>query len=268
MQQKVIDEISPILQNHAEDSDFISSFARGMVIFQILSMSKRTLTISDISKITTFPRATVRRGLYTLEKLGYVTHEDRYYSLTSKVLTLAHSYLASQTLPNAAQPILESMTREINESSSMAILVQNEVIYIARASSRNNRIIADTLSIGSHLPAYCSSMGRVLLAAESEEKQREILQDSDLTAYTAMTITEPEKLLKEFVKVREQGFALIDQELEIGLYSIAVPVFNRSGETVAAININTHAQRSNPKEVIEKYLPVLQKTATLITSFI
>lgn len=268
MYQAIIDEMNPILKQHAEDSDFITAFARGMMIFQILSVSQRPMTISDIAKITNFPRATVRRGLYTLLQLGYVIQEDRYYELSSKILTLAHSYLASQSLPNIAQPILENMAREANAPASMAILVHNEIIYIARASVNNGRIIADTLTIGSHLPAYCSSMGRVLLAAEPVEKQLEILNRSQLRPYTEHTIYEIEALLKKLDEVKTQGYALINQELEIGLYSIAVPVFDKSGHIVAALNINIHSLQQQADEVIANNLPILKRAASLLTSFI
>lgn len=268
MQNNFIEAMIPLLDKHSEDADFISSFARGLIIFQVLSNSKRAQTISDISKITGFPRATVRRGLYTLLQLGYVSQDDRYYTLTSKILTLAHSYITSQSLPNAAQPILENITRELDEASSMAVLVQNEIIYIARSSENTQRIMSNTLTIGSHLPAYCTSMGRVLLAAEPKEKQHEILALSQLQKHTEYTIYQTDDIIKELEKVKSQGFSIIDQELEIGLCSIAVPVFDRSGKVIASINISTHALRTNAVEIREKFLPVLLQSAALLTSFI
>lgn len=268
MQKNFIEEITPLLEQHAEDPDFISAFARGLVIFQVLSMSKRAHTISDISKITGFPRASVRRGLYTLLKLGFISQEDRYYELTSKVLTLAHSYITSQTLPNAAQPILENITKELDEASSMAVLVQNEIIYIARSSENTQRIMSNTLTIGSHLPAYCTSMGRVLLAEEPIEKQIEILNQSQLKPHTSNTIYEIEDLLIELAKVKAQGYAIIDQELELGLCSIAVPVLDKSGKVIAAINVSTHAMRNKADVLHDKFLPILLKSTNLLTTFI
>lgn len=268
MQKDFIDETTPLLEQYAEDPDFISAFARGLVIFQVLSMSKKAQTISDISKITGFPRASVRRGLYTLLKLGFISQDDRYYELTSKVLTLAHSYITSQTLPNAAQPILEGITKELDEASSMAVLVQNEIIYIARSSENTQRIMSNTLTIGSHLPAYCTSMGRVLLAAEPLDKQIEILNQSSLKMHTRFTIYEIDALLAELKKVKDQGYAIIDQELELGLCSIAVPIFDKSGNVIAAINVSTHAIRNEAHILVDKFLPTLLRSAGILTTFI
>ncbi|MHC5226519.1 IclR family transcriptional regulator domain-containing protein [Ignatzschineria sp. LJL83] len=257
-----------LVEHYSSDPDFISAFARGLVILQILSISKKPQTISDISKITGFPRASVRRSLYTLLKMGFVHQDDRYYELTSKVLTLAHSYITSQTLPNAAQPILEGITRNLDEASSMAVLVQNEIIYIARSSENTQRIMTNTLTIGSHLPAYCTSMGRILLAAEPTEKQIEILKESQLKAHTQNTINEIDALLEELAKIKEQGYAIINQELELGLCSIAVPVRDKSGKTIAAINVSTHAMRNEIKEMKERFLPELLASSAILTTFI
>lgn len=268
MHSNYIEEITPILANHAEDPDFITAFARGLVIFQVLSTSKRAQSISDISKITGFPRATVRRGLYTLVLLGFVSQDDRYYSLTSKILTLSHSFISSQSLPNAAQPILESITEEIDEASSMAVLAQSNIVYIARSSENTQRVMSNTLAIGSQLPAYCTSMGRVLLSAKPREKQLEILQHIPPKVYTTKTISTQEALLAELEKIQLQGYAIIDQELEIGLCSIAVPVYDKAGSIVAAINISTHAMRNSVEDMKVKFLPVLQRAASLLKTFL
>lgn len=267
MQMK-INFLTTLLDEHADDPDFVSAFARGLVIFQILSNSKKALTIADISKLTDFPRATVRRALYTLTKLGYVNQEDRYYSLTSKILMLSHSFITSQTLPNAAQPILENITKEIDEASSMAVLTQDQITYIARSSENTQRIMSNTLAIGSQLPAYCTSMGRVLIAALPIEEQKKIILQSKPKCYTEKTIYDEKELLAELQKVKSQGYAIIDQELEIGLCSIAVPVLDKSGKTIASINISTHALRTSMTEMLEKFLPLLQKSTSLLTTFI
>ncbi|UNM96386.1 helix-turn-helix domain-containing protein [Ignatzschineria rhizosphaerae] len=266
--QEEIATLSTLLDQYADDPDFVSAFARGLAIFQILSSSRKPLTISDISKITKFPRATVRRALYTLIQLGYVSQEERYYTLTSKILMLSHSFITSQPLPNAAQPILENITKEVDEASSMAVLTQNQIIYIARSSENTQRIMSNTLAIGSQLPAYCTSMGRVLLAALPKEKQREIILESKPKAYTENTIYTDVGLLQELEKVQKQGYAIIDQELEIGLCSIAVPVFDKSGKVIAAINISTHALRTSIDEMLDNFLPILQRSASLLKTFL
>lgn len=268
MQKKILEEVTPFLAQYAENPDFISAFARGLVIFQVLSMSKKAQTIAEISKITGFPRASVRRGLFTLLQLGYVSQNDRYYSLTSKILTLAHNYITSQTLPNTAQPILEEITKELDEASSMAVLVQNEIIYIARSSENTQRIMSNTLTVGSHLPAYCTSMGRVLLAAEPIEKQLEILEKTNLKRYTEHTIFTVDELLKEFEMIQTQGYAIINQELEIGLCSIAVPVFDKTHTVIASINISTHAYRNSVEDMKTKFLPRLKQSSSILSSFI
>lgn len=268
MQSNYIEDITYILEKHSVDPDFITAFARGLVIFQVLSTSKRPQTISDISKITGFPRATVRRGLYTLVTLGYIAQEDRYYSLTSKILTLSHSFISSQSLPNAAQPILEDITKQIDEASSMAVLAQNNIVYIARSSENTQRIMSNTLAIGSQLPAYCTSMGRILLASSSREKQVEILEQLKPKIYTPNTIYEKKALLEELQKVKIQGYSIIDQELEIGLRSIAVPVFDKKGNVIAAINISTHAMRNSVDDMIIKFLPILQSSSSLLKTFL
>ena len=268
MQNNYMEELSPLLEQYAEDPDFITAFARGLVIFQVLSNSKRPQSISDIAKITGFPRATVRRGLYTLVRLGYVSQNDREYTLTSKILTLSHSFISSQSLPNAAQPILENITKEVDEASSMAVLAQSNIVYIARSSENTQRIMSNTLAIGSQLPACCTSMGRVLLAAEPKERQIELLAQHQLKIYTPNTIHTEEDLLAELEKIKEQGYAIIDQELEIGLRSIAVPVYDKSGAIIAAINISTHAMRNSVEDMINKFLPVLQRSAQLLRTFL
>lgn len=268
MQKDVIEEHSATLDKHADNPDFLSSFARGLIIFEVLSQSKRAQTISDIAKETGFPRATVRRGLYTLTELGYVIQDDRYYELSPKILMLGHNYINAQTLSSTAQPILENLTRELNETATMGTLVKNEVIYIARSSHSRQKIMSNTLTIGSHLPAYCSSMGRVLLAAESLERQKEILDQSHLKAHTDKTIIDVEMLLSEFTRVKAQGYSIIDQELEIGLCSIAVPVLDRAGNVIAAISISSLTLKNSTDDLIKNVLPVLQQAAGILTNFV
>ncbi|WP_158214378.1 MULTISPECIES: IclR family transcriptional regulator domain-containing protein [Ignatzschineria] len=268
MQKESIEEYGKTLEKHADNADFLSSFARGLMIFEVLSTSKRAQTISDIAKETGFPRATVRRGLFTLVELGYVLQDDRYYELSPKVLMIAHDYINSQTLSTTAQPILENLTRELNETATMGVLVKDEVIYIARSSDNRQKIMSNTLTIGSHLPAYCSSIGRVLLAAESKERQIEILAQSNLIPYTDRTIYDRDQLLEELEKVHREGYSIIDQELEVGLRSISVPVFDRSGKVIASISISALTLKYSIDELISKCLPALQKAAAILTTFI
>ncbi len=268
MQKNILEGIAPFLDQYSEDPDFISAFARGLIIFETLSTCNKPQTMSDISKMTGFPRASVRRGLYTLVQLGYVSQDDRYYELTSKILGLAHDYINSQNLPSAAQPILEEITKQLDEASSMAVLVQNEIIYIARSSENTQRIMSNTLTVGSHLPAYCTSMGRVLLAAEALEKQQEILKQSGIKQHTENTITDIDEILHELELVKTQGYSIINQELEIGLCSIAVPVSDKTGKIIASINVSTQSFKNNSDEMIANFLPTLQKSAKVLSTFL
>lgn len=268
MQKEHINEHDPILEKHADNADFLSSFARGLIIFEVLSGSKRAQTISDIAKETGFPRATVRRGLFTLTELGYVLQDDRYYELSPKILILAHNYINAQTLSSTAQPILENITRELNETATMGVRIKNEVIYVARSSDSKQKIMSNTLTIGSHLPAYCSSMGRVLLASEPQETQLEVLKQSALIKRTDKTICDIDQLLAEFKKVQSQGYSIVDQELELGLCSIAVPVSDRDGKVIASISISALSLKYSREDLIEKMLPILRTSAGILTNFI
>lgn len=268
MQKEHINEHDPILEKHADNADFLSSFARGLIIFEVLSGSKRAQTISDIAKETGFPRATVRRGLFTLTELGYVLQDDRYYELSPKILILAHNYINAQTLSSTAQPILENITRELNETATMGVRIKNEVIYVARSSDSKQKIMSNTLTIGSHLPAYCSSMGRVLLASEPQETQLEVLKQSALIKRTDKTICDIDQLLAEFKKVQSQGYSIVDQELELGLCSIAVPVSDRDGKVIASISISALSLKYSRDDLIEKMLPILRTSAGILTNFI
>ena len=268
MQKEHINEHDPILEKHADNADFLSSFARGLIIFEVLSGSKRAQTISDIAKETGFPRATVRRGLFTLTELGYVLQDDRYYELSPKILILAHNYINAQTLSSTAQPILENITRELNETATMGVRIKNEVIYVARSSDSKQKIMSNTLTIGSHLPAYCSSMGRVLLASEPQETQLEVLKQSALIKRTDKTICDIDQLLAEFKKVQSQGYSVVDQELELGLCSIAVPVSDRDGKVIASISISALSLKYSREDLIEKMLPILRTSAGILTNFI
>ena len=242
------------------DPNYMTSLARGLAVIQAFSQQRRSLSISQISQKTGIPRAAVRRCLHTLNQLGFVAAEDgRNFALRPRILSLGHPYLASAPLGRAAQPVLRHISNTLNESSSIAILDGDEILYIARAST--SRIMTIDLDIGSRLPATCTSMGRVLLSQlDSAEIARHLAQ-AKLIQYTATTLITPEALLQELHKVREQGYAVIDQELEIGLRSIAVPIIDTSGHTMAAINVGIHAARASVQEMIQRFLPVLKEAA-------
>ncbi|MFP3518173.1 pca regulon transcriptional regulator PcaR [Pseudomonas sp. SIMBA_077] len=244
------------IQAFTGDPDFMASLARGLAVVQAFQERKRHLTIAQISHRTEIPRAAVRRCLYTLIKLGYATTDGRTYSLLPKVLTLGHAYLSSTPLAVSAQPYLDRMSEQLHEACNMATLEGDDILYIAR-SATTQRLISVDLSVGGRLPAYCTSMGRILLAALDDVSLHEYLAHAEFQAKTSRTLRTPEALLECLQKVREQGWCVVDQELEQGLRSIAVPVYDASGQVLAALNVSTHAGRVTRTELEQRFLPIM-----------
>ncbi|MBY5748366.1 IclR family transcriptional regulator [Rhizobium leguminosarum] len=240
------------------ETDFVSGFARGLKVIEAFGETRKRLSIAEASKLTELDRATVRRSLLTLAELGYADYDGKFFTLTPKILRLGHAYLSATPLPVLLQPHLDHLSEKAGQSASASVLDGTDIVYIARASQR--RVMSINLTPGSRLPAYCASMGRVLLAALTESEARAILARSELKQNTPNTKTDPEGLIAEFRRVRAEGYAIIDQELEIGLCSIAVPIDNDRGETVAAINIGAPAALVPAAEMKERYLPLLKET--------
>ncbi|MEE4464789.1 IclR family transcriptional regulator C-terminal domain-containing protein, partial [Azotobacter chroococcum] len=198
----------------------------------------------------------VRRCLHTLMKLGFATTDGRTYSLTPKVLTLGHAYLSSTPLAVSAQTYLDRISEQLHEACNLATLEGEEVLYIAR-SAIPQRLISVDLSVGCRLPAYCTSMGRVLLAALDDVSLQEYLEHADLLPKTSRTLHTREALWECLQQVRRQGWCIVDQELEQGLRSLAVPVQDSSGRVLAAMNVSTHAGRVSIAELEKRYLPIM-----------
>jgi len=245
------------------DPSFVEAFARGLSVIRAFGAGRDHMTLSEIAKVTDLPRATVRRALFTLVALGYASDDGRQFRLTPRILSLGHAYLSSTPLPGLLQPALESVSEITRESCSASILDGTDIVYVARSATK--RIMSVGLNVGSRLPAYCTSMGRVLLASEPVERQKDLLQQSKPTALTDKTVTDPTRLLTELAKVRAQGYAYVDQELEIGLRSIAVPVCNSAGAVVAAINVSTQASRMDEASIHAKIREALLHAAQSIT---
>jgi len=238
------------------DPDFMTSLARGLAVIQAFQERKRHLTIAQISHRTEIPRAAVRRCLHTLIKLGYATTDGRTYSLLPKVLTLGHAYLSSTPLAVSSQPYLDRMSDQLHEACNMATLEDDDILYIAR-SATTQRLISVDLSVGGRLPAYCTSMGRILLAALDDASLQEYLERVELQPKTSRTIVDAQVLLACLHKVRAQGWCIVDQELEQGLRSIAVPVYDASGQVLAALNVSTHAGRVSATDLEQRILPIM-----------
>jgi IclR family pca regulon transcriptional regulator len=241
------------------DPSFMTSLARGLAVVQAFSDSRKPQTIAGISQKTGIPRAAVRRCLHTLRELGYVDAELNNFSLRPKVLTLGYSYLSSTPLTVSAQPYLNNISRTLNESSSMAVLDDDEVLYVARAAT--SRVMSVALNTGSRLPAYCTSLGRVMLAYLPPDELEAYLARTKLRAMTENTVVNQKRLREILAGVRQDGYAINDEELELGLRSIAVPVRGASGTVLAALNVGAQAARVSVKQLQQEFLPVLLRGA-------
>ncbi|AHG18437.1 IclR family transcriptional regulator [Chania multitudinisentens RB-25] len=256
-----LQEISELANDkYKGDPNFMASLARGLEVLQAFKPQYSEMSVSEIGQITGIPRAAVRRCLYTLKALGFVHCPDgRHYRLLPRVLTLGHAYLSSSELAKAAQNSLDYLSKVLNESCSVATLDGDSILYIARASVK--RIMTIDLGRGSRLPAYATSMGLVLLSALDNQQLEEYLSRVTLEPLTGFTVTSAEALRAELEQVRRQGYAINDQQLEIGLRSIAVPMYSRKGGVVAAMNVGANAAQVSAAELRERVLPQLQRAA-------
>jgi IclR family pca regulon transcriptional regulator len=242
---------------------FVQSFARGLSIIKCFDAENPAMTLSQIAERVNLSRAAARRFLLTLENLGYVSLEGRNFQLTAKVLDLGYGYLSSLSLPEIAQPHLETLASRVHESASASVLDGTDIIYVARVPIR--RIMSVKINIGTRMPAHATSMGRVLLAGLSSPELKALISNFDLPKYTKNTITSKSVLLQEINKVRIQGWSINDQELEYGLRSIAVPILNKAQKVVASINISTTAQSNTLESMEAMFLPELRITAKKIS---
>lgn len=247
------------------DPNFMTSLARGVAVIVAFSAQRRTQTTSQISRKTGISRAAVRRCLYTLEKLGYVREDGGRYSLQPQILRLGHAYLAAG-FATKAQPYLDRVTAATHESCSICVLDSDEIVYLARSSA--SRIMSINLLVGSRLPAYCTSMGRVLLANQPAPQLEAYLTRVKLVSLTPKTVTSVSALRRILATVRAQDFSLVDQELEIGLRSIAVPVRDITGNVVASMNVGAQAALLSAQQMKEVVLPHLLSAAQELSSLL
>ncbi len=242
-----------------ESGTFITALARGLSVMRAFTSQSQHLTLADVARIVNLPRASVRRCLLTLQTLGYVESRDRYFSLSPRVLTIAQAYLTSSVLPRVSQSFLERLSEQIGESCSISILNGEDVIYVARSARK--RMASLHREVGTQLPAHCTSMGRVLLAALSEGELQAFFEQVTLTKYTPSTITSLSKLATVIKRVAKDGYCIVDEELEVNLRAIAVPVRNAAGAVVGAINVSTQAGRTSRQTLVDTYLPQMLQTA-------
>jgi len=243
-------------------AEFVQSLERGLAVIRAFNHEHPRLTLSDVAKETGMTRAAARRFLITLEHLGYVSADGRLFSLRPSVLQLGYAYLSSFSLAEIAQDHLEELANDLHESCSGSVMDGDDIVYVARAST--NRIMTIGLSVGARLPAYCTSMGRVMLAYYDDEALETYLTTANLQARTDRTITDASELRDELLRIRMRGWCLLDQELEDGVRSVAVPVHDATGRVVASINTSTHASRVTVDMLMDSFLPRLLQCAAQI----
>ncbi|MFG2370913.1 IclR family transcriptional regulator C-terminal domain-containing protein [Streptomyces sp. NPDC048504] len=240
--------------------EFVESLARGLTVLTAFGEDRAELTLTEVAQATGLARATARRALITYEHLGLVTPSgDRRFALTPRVLSLGFPPLSRTTLPDLALPHLTALASRIHESASLAILVGDDIQYTARVAT--SRVMSVNIAVGTRLPAYATALGRVLLADRPPEERSDL---GELRALTPRTLTDPAALAAALETVRSQGYALVDEELEAGLRSIAVPIRDRTGRVVAALNTPTHVARRTVEEDVRDILPELTATASAI----
>jgi IclR family transcriptional regulator, pca regulon regulatory protein len=243
-------------------TDFVQSLDRGLAVIRCFSSEHPSLTLSEVAERTGLTRAAARRFLLTLQELGYVGSSGRQFSLRPRVLALGYAYLSSFSVAQIAQPHLEDLAEELHESCSVSVLDGDDIVYVARASA--NRIMTIALTVGTRLPPYPTSMGRVLLAWLPEAELDALLDRAPLRQLTEHTVTDPGQLRAILAGVRASGWAAVDQELEAGVRSIAVPIRDSAGRVIAAINASAHAARVPMRTLEEEFLPRLLDAARQI----
>lgn len=250
-----------------QNRDFVSSLARGLAVIQAFGEDSPRMTMTEVAIQTSMSRATVRRLLLTLETLGFVQNTNKGFELSPRVLQLGYSFLSAHNFTGVIQSMIENVTGELGESCSVGMLLDNNVVYVARSPAKH-QLMSINLSVGSRLPATTTSMGRVLLAHMDKMDCNAFLDKADIYPYTSCTITDKNELRKVLNEVRRDGYCVLDQELEPSLRSLSVPVCNPIGQSVAAVNVSTNAGRVSKQQLLQRFLPVLQRCADSIGPYI
>jgi IclR family transcriptional regulator, pca regulon regulatory protein len=247
-----------------QDKEFMATLAKGLALLGSFDKQRPTMTLSEAAKVTGFSRATARRILRTLAELGYVAQNGREFSLSSGILRLGFAYLATQSWIEQISPLMRQLSEEFHESCSAAILEGTEIVYVARFPAR--RIMSVTLAVGTRLPAFHTSLGRIQLGFLDDAEFWCRLRSLRIEAHTPSTITDVQALYERVREDHAQGFSIVDEELERGLRSIAVPIVDRAGQAIAGLNISTHSTRTTRNEMRERFLPRLRAVADQIST--
>jgi IclR family pca regulon transcriptional regulator len=246
----------------APGDGYVQSIARGLAVIRSFGAAHAQMTLSEVAQRTGLTRAGARRILLTLAHLGYVSSEGRQFSLTPRILELGYAYLSATPLWDLALPYMEEVAQATRESCSVAVLDGTDIVYLLRLST--HKVMSINLAVGSRLPAWATSMGRVLLAGLPPAVLQERLAASLIVAYTPATLIDRAKLEKTIATVRTRGYACVVKELEPGLQSVAVPIVDRAGRVIAAMNVSGHSNRYSRAQMVEAFLPVLQRAASQI----
>ena len=252
---------------YANDPDFVTALARGVAVLLALSDKRRRMSIAQVSHRTGIPRAAARRSLHTLSKLGFVAADDaRRFYLRPRVLSFSHGYLSASPLAVLAQPILDRLSESLREACSLAVLDGEEIVYLARSSS--SRIMSPALNVGRRLPAYCTSIGLVMLAHLPQHELNEYLARVSFHPYTQYTVSSAEQLLPLLSAARESGFAFASQLMEPRLCTFAVPVRDAGGNYVAGINVILQGRLVDYGEMVERFYQPLHEAALELGSLL
>ncbi|MFA7556221.1 MAG: IclR family transcriptional regulator C-terminal domain-containing protein [Hydrogenophaga sp.] len=249
-------ESSEITTMEIEEKEYVMGLEKGLTIIEAFGHRKAPMTLTQAAEITGHTKASVRRCLLTLCKLGYVAQTGRQFQLAPRALRLGHAYVSSDPLTKVAQPILEMTSERTKESASLAVLDAQDAVFVARSTHR--RSLSSGLGVGARLPAYCSATGRVLLSAQPKAYVEFLLNRMARPAFTPHTLTSMKDVLREIHLVQKRGYAISDEELEIGLRSIAVPVRNAAGDVIAALSLSVLTSRMTREAVIDELLPEME----------
>lgn len=245
-------------------NEFVDAFARGLSVIETFGSSREELTLSEVAASAGISRAAARRLLLTLCHLGYAMQDGRAFRLTPKVMRLGYSYLSGLSVPEIVEPYVVALAEKTGESCSVCVLDDTDVVYIARASTR--RVVSLNLSVGTRLPAWATAHGRVLLGALEDSAIEDRLQRSDVRKLTSHSLTRRDALLDAIRQTRADGYCFVNQELEASLTAVAMPLFDRTGKMIAAINLAGHAERNSRQQMLDEHLPLLRAAASEINA--
>ena len=256
----------PVAVARPATRDLIAGLEKGLAVIAIFDSERRRLTMSEVAALCGLTRAAARRYLLTLEHLGFVTRERKSYALTAKVLRLGQSYMQSARLPRIVEPELHRLAHTVKEASSAGVLDGDDVICIAATMA--GRLVSPTLQPGTRVPAHCTANGRVLVAGLAPAEAEAWIARQTLKPLTPHTIVDPARLREEITRTRERGWCAVDQELEIGLRTLSVPLKNHAGETLVAMNISVQAERAAMDTFVTRCLPWLQQAQAALRTLL